>query len=63
MVKDTNELHEKALALLNQRGVQLADIAELVMFLQQSYIDDLTDEVCLENVKAVLKKEKFKIRF
>ncbi|MEK4946453.1 phosphatidylglycerophosphatase A family protein [Carnobacterium sp. FSL W8-0810] len=56
MVKDTNELHEKALALLNQRGVQLADIAELVMFLQQSYIDDLTDEVCLENVKAVLKK-------
>lgn len=56
MVKDTNELHEKALALLNQRGVQLADIAELVMFLQQSYIDDLTYEVCLENVKAVLKK-------
>lgn len=56
MVKDTNELHEKALALLNQRGVQLADIAELVMFLQQSYIDNLTYEVCLENVKAVLKK-------
>lgn len=56
MVKDTNELHEKALALLNQRGVQLDDIAELVMFLQQSYIDDLTYEVCLENVKAVLKK-------
>lgn len=56
MVKDTNELHEKALALLNQRGVQLTDIAELVVFLQQSYIDDLTLELCLENVEAVLKK-------
>lgn len=56
MVKDSNELHEKALTLLNQRGVKLADIAELVMFLQQSYINDLTYEVCLENVEAVLKK-------
>ena len=56
MVKDTNELHQKSLELLEQRGVQLEDIAELVMFLQQSYINDLTLELCLENVKAVLKK-------
>lgn len=56
MVKDTNELHQKSLELLKQRGVHLKDIAELVMFLQQSYIDDLTLELCLENVKAVLKK-------
>lgn len=56
MVKDTNELHQKSLELLKQRGVQLEDIAELVMFLQQSYINDLTLELCLENVKAVLKK-------
>ncbi|WP_035054135.1 phosphatidylglycerophosphatase A family protein [Carnobacterium pleistocenium] len=56
MVKDTTELHEKALELLNQRGVQLQDIAELVMFLQQSYINDLSLELCLEHVEAVLKK-------
>lgn len=56
MVKDTNELHQKSLELLEQRGVQLEDIAELVMFLQQSYIDDLTLELCLENVKAVIRK-------
>ncbi|MEK6190664.1 MAG: phosphatidylglycerophosphatase A [Carnobacterium alterfunditum] len=56
MVKDTTELHEKALELLKQRGVQLKDIAELVMFLQQPYIDDLTLEFCLEHVEAVLKK-------
>ena len=36
--------------------MQLEDIAELVMFLQQSYIDDLTLELCLENVKAVIRK-------
>lgn len=56
MVKDNNELHEKALELLNRRGVEVTDIAELVMFLQKSYIDDLTLELCLENVNAVLKK-------
>lgn len=56
MVKDTNELHKKSLELLDQRGVKLKDIAELVMFLQQSYINDLTYEVCLEHVEAVLKK-------
>ncbi|MER2173855.1 MAG: phosphatidylglycerophosphatase A [Carnobacterium sp.] len=56
MVKDTNELHKKALELLDQRGVKLKDIAELVMFLQQSYINDLSYEVCLEHVEAVLKK-------
>lgn len=56
MVKDSNELHKKALELLDQRGVKLKDIAELVMFLQQSYINDLSYEVCLEHVEAVLKK-------
>lgn len=56
MVKATNELHQKSLELLEQRGVQLEDIAELVLILQQSYIDELTLELCLENVKAVIRK-------
>ncbi|MDT1951233.1 phosphatidylglycerophosphatase A [Carnobacterium divergens] len=56
VVKDTTELYRKALELLKERKVELTDIAELVMFLQQSYIEDLTLAICLENVHAVLKK-------
>nr|WP_193553835.1 phosphatidylglycerophosphatase A [Carnobacterium divergens] len=56
LVKDTTELYRKALELLKERKVELTDIAELVMFLQQSYIEDLTLAICLENVNAVLKK-------
>ncbi|WEG72914.1 phosphatidylglycerophosphatase A family protein [Vagococcus intermedius] len=56
MVTNINILEQKALELLNQRGVSLKDIAELVLFLQKDYVDDLTLETCEENVKAVLKK-------
>ena len=56
LVKDTTELYRKALELLKERKVELTDIAELVMFLKQSYIEDLTLAICLENVHAVLKK-------
>lgn len=56
MVKDSNLLYQKALDLIKERQVELTDIAELVMFLQQSYVQDLTIEVCLEHVNAVLKK-------
>ena len=56
MVKDSNLLYHKALDLIKERQVELTDIAELVMFLQQSYVQDLTIEICLEHVNAVLKK-------
>lgn len=52
----TVTLEKHALSLLEQRGVQLEDIAKIVLDLQSEYIDDLTLEICLENVKAVLKK-------
>lgn len=42
--------------LLEERGVQLEDIADLVMHLQNPYIPNLTPAECLENVKAVLTK-------
>lgn len=42
--------------LLEERGVTLQDIADLVLHLQNQYIPDLTPEECLENVQAVLKK-------
>ncbi len=50
------ELSQVAIEMLNKRGVELEDIADLVMFLQSEYYDDLTIEVCLENLKAVLNK-------
>ena len=42
--------------LLKERGVQLEDIADLVMHLQNKYIPHLTQSECLENVEAVLTK-------
>ena len=55
-MKSDNELNIKSQSLLKERGVELKDIAELVLFLQNQYIKDLTLEECLESVKAVLKK-------
>ena len=42
--------------LLKERGVQLEDIADLVMHLQNKYIPHLTQSECLENIEAVLTK-------
>lgn len=56
MVKSGSELHDVALELLNRRGVELEDIAELVHFLQKPYIVNLTIEKCLHHVQAVLMK-------
>nr|WP_278279732.1 phosphatidylglycerophosphatase A [Youngiibacter fragilis] len=41
---------------LERRGVRLADIAEIVMVLQKKYHEDLTIEICLENIRQVLRK-------
>lgn len=50
------ELHTMTIDMLERRGVKIRDIAEIVMFLQSNYYDDLTLEVCEENIVAVLKK-------
>lgn len=50
------ELKVMTIEMLNRRGVELIDIAELVMMLQKQYYEDLTIELCLENVDAVLNK-------
>lgn len=49
-------LKNSAKSLINERGVQLSDIAELVYFLQKDYVENLTLDTCLENVEAVLEK-------
>lgn len=56
MEKNKHSLEDTARELLETRGVTLNDIAELVHFLQSPYIDNLTHDVCYENVDAVLKK-------
>ncbi|WP_078550416.1 phosphatidylglycerophosphatase A family protein [Litchfieldia alkalitelluris] len=42
--------------LLEQRGVKITDIADLVYFLQNKYHTDLQMEDCIENVERVLSK-------
>ncbi|WP_027109094.1 phosphatidylglycerophosphatase A family protein [Lacticigenium naphthae] len=56
MVKSDSELHKVALEYLEQRGVTLVEIAELVYFLQEKYIDDISMEKCLDHVNGVLRK-------
>ncbi|CAH0252403.1 hypothetical protein SRABI96_03210 [Peribacillus sp. Bi96] len=41
---------------LSERGVKLEDIAELVMYLQSSYHENLQIADCLHNVERVLSK-------
>lgn len=42
--------------LLLDRGVTIKDIGELVFFLQEKYVDNLTMDFCIENIEAVLEK-------
>lgn len=51
-----DELKEMTIEMINRRGVQLEDIAEIVYDLQKNYYEDLTKEKCLENIHAVLRK-------
>lgn len=49
-------MHEKVVALLQQRGVLIDDIVEIVYTLQKPYHPDLTVEECKESVVRVLNK-------
>ena len=54
-MKESNQLQEKALQLLQERGVTIDDIAELVHFLQK-YHPNLEMSECRYNVERVLSK-------
>lgn len=56
MTVKQSKLEQKARALLIERGVQVSDIADLVYFLQENYIENLTLALCQESVEAVLSK-------
>ncbi|MBM7586212.1 phosphatidylglycerophosphatase A [Bacillus pakistanensis] len=47
---------ETARKWLQERGVEIKDIAELVMYLQEKYHPNLQIEQCMENVERVLSK-------
>ena len=53
---DQTALHDLVIKKINDRGVTLEQIAELTYFLQANYHEGLTLDLCLHNVKAVLKK-------
>ncbi|MCP3740600.1 phosphatidylglycerophosphatase A [Rossellomorea sp. BNER] len=47
---------ETARKWLQERGVEIKDIAQLVMYLQEKYHPNLQIEQCIENVERVLSK-------
>lgn len=56
MVQSGSELHKVALKRLKDRGVTLEEIAELVYDLQKPYLTEITMDLCLDNVQAVIRK-------
>ncbi|MBC1385193.1 phosphatidylglycerophosphatase A family protein [Listeria innocua] len=56
MVEKQSALEAKARSWLIERGVEIDDIAELVLFLQQKYHPGLELEICRQNVEHVLRK-------
>lgn len=53
---DSAKVAESAKKWLDHRKVTLAEIAELVYFLQKDYVPDLTLDYCVTNVEHVLTK-------
>lgn len=56
MVQPGSKLHKVALQRLEDRGVTLEEIAQLVFDLQKPYIAEISMDFCLENVQAVIRK-------
>lgn len=49
-------MEELVIKKIEERGVQIREIAELTFFLQEKYHKGLTVDLCEHNVRAVLKK-------
>lgn len=56
MTEKVNVSEQTAKRWLLERGVEIKDIAELVMFLQSSYHENLQLKDCIHNVERVLSK-------
>ncbi|HET7626760.1 MAG TPA: phosphatidylglycerophosphatase A [Bacillales bacterium] len=53
---NSREVEKAARSLLQERGVNVEDIAEIVHMMQSPYAPDLTMDDCIESVNAVLGK-------
>ena len=49
-------MKEKVISLLEERGVKLKDIADIVLEIQKPFNDKLTFKECLTNVERVIEK-------
>lgn len=56
MFNDPELMKETCINLLQERGVSLEDLGELVYFLQEKYIPNLDMQTCLHNIDRVLSK-------
>ncbi|GGD01049.1 phosphatidylglycerophosphatase A [Enterococcus wangshanyuanii] len=56
MVIKGETLEKKARQLLKERGVEMEDLAELVLYLQKPYIENLDLNTCIEHIDSVLSK-------
>lgn len=50
------EYYEHIIKMLNERGVTLPDIAEIVIFLEKKYVEGLDEEISIRAIKKVLHK-------
>lgn len=50
------DLRQTTILALEERGVSLDSIADIICILQGSYLNGLTREKCLENLMAILNK-------
>lgn len=51
-----DKIMDHVIRSLQQRGVTIADLVELVKFLQIKYVPDLTDQMCEDALHRVLSK-------
>ena len=56
MVEKQKRMKEICINLFDNRGVNLADIVEIVYALQKKYVPNITKELCLDAVSRVLDK-------
>lgn len=50
------EMKELCIKMINDRGVEIIEIAEITLILQKKYIENLSLDTCLEHVYRVLSK-------
>ena len=53
---DFTTLKDETIKMLNRRGVELKDIAEIVLTIQTQYNPNITIDLCLEHIDAVISK-------